>query len=107
MTPEGRVKLQIKKHLTAKGVWFAGQPPPPVVTGWMYMPVSIGMGVSGIPDFVGTYKCRPVFIEAKAPGGKPTDNQLERHKEIRTAGGVVIVADSVDVLEQEMKREGL
>lgn len=106
MTPEGRVKAQIRKYLTAKGVWFAGQSPPPVVTGWMFMPVSNGMGVSGIPDFDGFYKGKPLFIEAKAPGGKPTDNQLERHKEIRAAGGVAIVADSVETLEQELKREG-
>lgn len=103
MTPEGKVKDAIKKYLTKKGVWFAGKAPPPLVTGWMYMPLAGPLGVSGIPDFVGIYRGRPFFIEAKAPGGRPTDIQTIRHDEIRKAGGVVIVASSVEELEVGMK----
>ena len=107
MTPEGKVKDEIKKYLASKGVWFAGKPAPPVVTGWMYMPVSNGMGVSGIPDFCGVYKSRPFYIEAKAPKGEPTANQLQRHKELKIAGAVVIVASSVEQLEAELAKAGL
>lgn len=107
MTPEGRVKEAIKKYLTAKGVWFAGKAAPPVVTGWMYMPVTNGMGVTGIPDFCGVYKNRPLYIEAKADASKtPTDNQLQRHKEITLAGGVVVVTHSVEHLEKELLSRG-
>ena len=107
MTPEGRVKEAIKKYLTAKGVWFAGKAAPQVVTGWMYMPVTNGMGVTGIPDFCGVYKNRPLYIEAKADASKtPTDNQLQRHKEITLAGGVVVVTHSVEHLEKELLSRG-
>lgn len=107
MTPEGKVKDAIKKYLIAKGVWFAGKSAPPVVTGWMYMPLAGPMGVSGIPDFVGIYKGRPFYVEAKAPGGRCTDIQLLRHKEIRLAGGVVIVASSIEELQKGITDEGL
>lgn len=107
MTPEGRVKEAIKKYLTSKGVWFAGKAAPPLITGWMYMPVTNGMGVTGIPDFCGIYKSRPLYIEAKADASKkPTENQLARHKEIIVAGGVVIVAHSVEHLELELHQNG-
>ena len=106
MTPEGKVKNDVKKYLTSIGVWFAGKPEPLVVTGWMYMPVSNGMGVSGIPDFCGVLMGRPTYIETKAPKKTPTENQLLRHKEIRTAGGVVLVVDSVDELKMGLKANG-
>lgn len=106
-TPEGKVKKAIKKWLIAKGVWFAGQPAPAVVTGWMHMPVAAPLGVHGIPDFCGIYKFKPLYIEAKAPGKQPTDNQLARHKEIRTAGGIVIVADSLEDVINALKEHGL
>lgn len=106
-TPEGKVKDAIKKYLIAKGVWFAGKPPPPVVTGWMYMPVPAPLGVMGIPDFCGLYLGRPLYIEAKRPGGKPTEVQNERHKEIRLAGGLVFVITSVEELEQALKQHDL
>lgn len=106
-TPESKVKEAFKKFLTGKGVWFAGRKAPDVIVGWMYMPLAGPLGVSGIPDFVGIYKGKPFYVEAKAPGGKPTEIQLLRHKEIRAAGGVVIVADSVESLETQMKLSGL
>lgn len=107
MTPEGRVKQKIKAYLEKRGVWFAGRPPPPVIVGWMYMPLAGPMGVSGIPDFCGIFKGRAFYVEAKAPNGRCTDIQLLRHSEIEQAGGVVVVARSVEELEAEMNRKGL
>lgn len=107
MTPEGRVKAEIKKFLMRKGVWFAGQHPPPVVTGWMYMPLAGPFGVSGIPDFCGIYVGKPFYVEAKAPGGKPSDLQLRRIAEITKAGGIAVVVESVEQLCAEMDRHGL
>jgi len=98
-TPEGRVKDDIKKFLLAAGAWFAGAPKPAVVYGWMYMPVPAPFGVHGIPDFCGILFGEPFYIEAKGPEGMPSGNQLDRHAEIRGAGGHAVVAS--DVLQVE------
>lgn len=37
-----------------------------------------------------------LLIEVKTKGGKPTPEQLERHRELRDAGAMVFVADSID-----------
>lgn len=102
MTPEGKVKEDIKKWLKAHGFWSAGGDEPAVVKGWYFLPVSMGMGSHGIPDFLGTITKGGRFfsIEAKAPGKKPTDRQLDRHNEIRLAGGIVIIADSVSCMDE-------
>lgn len=99
MTPEGRVKDQIKKELDARGFWRAGTAKPPEVDGWYYMPVSNGMGVHGIPDFVGCWRGAFFSIEAKKPGGVTTANQDNRHEEIHEAGGLVLVVDDVKQLK--------
>jgi hypothetical protein len=95
-TPEAKTKAAIKKFLDNQGFWRAGAKRPEEVIGWYYMPVSNGMGVHGVPDFVCVCNGWALFIEAKAPGGKCTENQIRRHEEIRAAGGLVIVAYSVD-----------
>jgi len=103
MTPEGRVKKAIKQWLDARGYWRAGDArPKDGVRGWYYMPQNMGMGVSGIPDFVGSGlrggQPFPWAIEAKAPGGKPTPQQVDRHNEMRAAGWLVLVVDDVSQL---------
>lgn len=101
MTPEGAVKRDIRKWLSAHGLMNAGiERIPADNTGWFYMPQNMGMGVSGIPDFVGVIGPAGRFfsIEAKAPGGKPTPVQLCRHAEITAARGIVLVADCVEDL---------
>jgi hypothetical protein len=100
-TPEGRVKTDIKRYLEAMGFWRAGScRPPRDVTGWFFMPVNNGMGVAGIPDFICCWEGRFFAIEAKAPNGDPTANQLQRHEEIRTAKGLVLLANSVSVVSE-------
>jgi hypothetical protein len=93
MTPEGRVKADIKKWLDGHGFWRAGRQGkrPDKLVGWYYMPVSNGMGVHGIPDFVIVFMGFSIFIEAKAPKGEPTANQILRMEEIRAAGGKAFV----------------
>lgn len=108
MTPEGRVKAAIKKYLTARGFWAAAGKKPEHVEGFYHMPVSNGMGVHGLPDFCCVYRGLAFYIEAKAPKGECTPNQLKRHEEIRAAGGYVVVARSVQdvadaLLELEIK----
>lgn len=92
-TPEGRVKDKIKKLLKERAAWF-------------YMPVQNGMGVVGIPDFIGTYRGIFFAIETKAPNKKPTTrmqrwnkatpNQQMRLQEIAESGGCAIIADDVE-----------
>jgi len=95
-TPEGRVKDAVKKFLKARGVWY-------------YMPVQNGMGVVGIPDFVGCKDGRFVGVETKAPGKLKnlTANQKARKREIESAGGHVFVVDSEKMLETLMQEAGL
>lgn len=113
-TPEGRVKDDIKAWLKDHGFWAAGGPEPKwperTTRGWYYMPQNMGMGVNGIPDFMGSFLAqagypdapetvwRPFGIEAKAPGGKPTQIQLDRHAEMRATGWLVFVVDDVSQL---------
>jgi hypothetical protein len=64
------------------------------------MPVSNGMGVAGVPDFICCWEGAFFSIEAKAPGGKPTENQLRRHEEIRAAQGIVLIINDVAQLKE-------
>jgi hypothetical protein len=84
MTPEGRVKKDIRKVLDSLNAWY-------------YMPVSRGMGVMGIPDFIGCLSGRFFAIEAKANGGKPTLRQTLIMGAIRRAGGLVFIIDESNV----------
>lgn len=89
MTPEGEVKDMIKLKLAALGAYPAGskQWETGWATSWYYMPVQNGMGVSGIPDFVGCHYGCFWAIEAKAPGKQPNPNQAQRMREIRSSAG--------------------
>jgi len=85
MTPEGIVKRDIKAHLTG------------VENCWFFMPVPMGYGPRGIPDFVGCYRGRFFAIEAKrAEGGKLTPWQEKVGKAIQMAGGLWFLATSVE-----------
>lgn len=99
-TPEAAVKDAVKAWLKARGWWW-------------FMPVSNGMGVVGLPDFI----CiRPVVvtpemvgitlgmfvgIETKAPGklNNLTPNQRNRLAEIAAHGGGAHVVSDTDALD--------
>jgi hypothetical protein len=87
MTPEGKVKIAVKKYLQAQGVWF-------------WMPVSNGMGQVGIPDFICCFNGMFIAIETKAPGKRNnlTANQQRVIDEIKAHGGLALVVDSVESL---------
>lgn len=76
MTPEGKVKEQVKKLLKEHGVWY-------------FMPVP--WGKTGIPDFCCVVKGRALFIETKAGKNKATPLQVLTMEEIRKAGGLAFV----------------
>jgi hypothetical protein len=89
MTPEGKVKKDVKAWLKARGIWF-------------YMPVQNGMGVVGIPDLICCWGGKFLAIETKAPGkrSQTTANQEARIDEIRAARGWAIVVDDVSQLDE-------
>lgn len=52
--------------------------------------------MNGLPDIAGVYRGLMIAVETKMPeGGNPTPIQLHRHRQIRDAGGHVLVARSV------------
>lgn len=92
MTPEGKLKEQVKRLLKSRGAWW-------------YMPVQNGMGVVGIPDLIVCYKGIFLGMETKAPVKNPrapaklwakaTPNQKNRIREIWGAGGCAAVIESM------------
>ena len=44
-----------------------------------------------------------MFIEVKMKGKKPTPEQAERHRELREAGALVVVADSINEFIRKFK----
>jgi len=92
VTPEGKTKAKVKALLKKYGVWS-------------FAPVSNGMGVHGIPDFVGVYKGLSVMVECKAPGKKPTPRQEIQIAAIRAAGGTVFVIDGDTCLLETWLKE--
>lgn len=79
MTPESKVKAQVKDFLKARGAYF-------------FMPVQTGYGAPTL-DFLGCYNGRFFAIEAKKPGGKPTARQRFTIEEMCKAGAAVLVYD--------------
>lgn len=84
MTPEGKVKAQVKKVLDKHGVYY-------------HMPVQNGMGAPTL-DFIGCSRGRYYAVETKAPGKKPTERQEVTMGKIRASGGVCFVVSNMDEL---------
>jgi hypothetical protein len=104
-TPEGKVKEMIKARLESVGCLSSGQAVKVTHehSGWFYMPVSNGMGVHGIPDFIGHYRGQFFAVEAKAPGGKPTPLQVIQLHAIDRTGGIWGVVDGEISLDDFME----
>lgn len=100
-TPEGATKHLIRK-------WFAT-----VNNSWFFMPVQMGYGKAGVPDFIA---CMPTTItqdmvgktmgaflgiEAKAPGKAKNTTKLQELtiQEIKDAGGFAFVVSSEEELD--------
>jgi hypothetical protein len=83
-TPEGKVKLALKKMLREEF---------PQV--WTYWPVSNGMGAHGIPDLIMCAGGMFIGAEVKAPGKKVTLLQANQLQQIENAQGtpMILVGD--------------
>jgi hypothetical protein len=88
MTPEGKVKEQIKKLLKKYGAYW-------------HMPVQNGMGSPAL-DFHVCHRGLYLGIEAKAPGKTMTDRQVLTAKEISDAGGIVFTCDGTNLVNLEL-----
>ena len=95
MTPEGKVKKEIKAYLDSLGPDCR-----------YFMPQNMGMGEAGVSDIIGVWHGKGFAIEVKAPksaGGKLATPWQERFLEAwRTAGGLAIIARCVDDVRKWM-----
>jgi len=92
MTPEGRVKKQVKEYLKSIGAWY-------------YMPVSNGMGRVGCPDILVCYKGLFMAFETKAPGKirNVTANQQREIDDILRVNGLACVVDDVEQVKEAIR----
>ena len=79
MTPEGAVKVKVRRLLDKYGVY-------------RFAPVQTGMGKPGL-DFYCCHRGWFFAIETKAEGGRPTPRQRRTMDEIEAAGGAVFLID--------------
>lgn len=86
MTPEGKVKKEIKAYLDSIGAYY-------------FMPVQSGYGMKTL-DFLCCSHGWFIAIEAKAPGKEPTKFQELTIAELQKAGAIVVVAHNAAEVEQ-------
>lgn len=86
MTPESKVKAEIKTYLESIGVYY-------------FMPFGSAYGRRGVPDFIVCHQGRFVGIEAKSETGTATKWQDKEIAAIRAAGGIALVARGAGAVE--------
>ena len=93
MTPEGRVKAQVRQVLKAWGAYT-------------FMPVQMGYGAATL-DLLCCIRGRFVAVETKRKGalGHVTRRQLECMDQIRAAGGLAYAVDSAEMLDQFLRQD--
>lgn len=95
MLPEKKVENDIKKYLDHIGAYHVK------IHGSAFMP-------AGTPDILACVKGVFVGIEVKKPkGGRASELQKLKIKQIEQAGGIGIVANSVLVVQERLEREHL
>lgn len=88
MTPESKVKAQVKRILDAHDVYY-------------FPPATGGYGRSGVPDIVGCHRGRFLGIEVKAGSNEPTALQQRELQRIRDAGGIALWVNENTLVELE------
>lgn len=58
---------------------------------------------AGVPDLCIVYRGRPIFIELKAKGKKPTATQNAAHEALILSGAIVFVARSVVEIKGQLE----
>lgn len=78
-TPEGRIKKKVVALFRELDVWY-------------FMPMPMGYGKAGIPDFIACIDGFFISVECKADKTKkPTALQIKCGDDIKKAGGVWLV----------------
>lgn len=95
-TPEGAVKIKIKRYLKA------------IPDCWYFMPIGGPFSAHGVPDIVGVCQGRFFAVEVKAPlkHNNITANQALAIFNINDAGGVAFVASSVEHVRAVFEQQG-
>jgi hypothetical protein len=93
MTPERRVKTQVRKVLDKLGAYYV-------------MPVTGGYGNSGAPDFLVCLQGRFIGIECKAGKNTTTPLQEKNLRQVERSGGIALVIndENVGVFEETLGR---
>jgi hypothetical protein len=89
MTPEGKLKADLKAFLKEQGAYF-------------FMPVQCGFGKRSV-DFICCLKGRFVAIETKIWPRKSTPLQRLCLEEVRKAGGIAFVAYDMDTVYANLR----
>ena len=84
MTPERRVKTQVRKVLDKLGAYYV-------------MPVTGGYGNSGAPDFLVCLQGRFIGIECKAGKNTTTPLQEKNLRQVERSGGIALVINDENV----------
>lgn len=80
---EAEITRAIRFLLKSQGVW--------------HFKLHQGLGSTpGIPDIVGIWQGKPLFIEVKTRKGKLSEVQKAKINEIKRAGGIAFVARNLD-----------
>lgn len=67
-----------------------------------------GMGVrAGVSDILALHKGKFFALELKAPGGRPTEDQLTFLHEVKENGGFICVAEGLDEALRAIETWGL
>lgn len=90
MTPEGKVKAQVKALLKAYNVWYC-------------MPMGHLYGKAGVPDFLCCVKGKFVAIETKSANGRLSHLQCLNRDLIQLSGGECLTIYPTDI--DELKRK--
>lgn len=90
MKPETKFKCKVLLHLKKK---YPGS----------YYHKAADMFTSGIPDIEGCFNGRFVGIELKVWPNKATLIQLETIRRIKAAGGIAIVAYTIEEIDNALK----
>jgi Holliday junction resolvase len=94
MTPEGKVKKEIRAVLDAAGCWH-------------FSPQMNGYGRAGIPDIIACLNGQLLAIEVKSDVGKLTPHQEREIEAIQRAGGVAFVARSGEDVKEVLRGNAL
>lgn len=92
MTPEAKVKKQVKQLLRDFGVL----PDEGGKNGWYFMPVAGRFGRRGVADFICNVQGHFVAIETKANGGTETDLQKMVAKAVNRTKGYSVCIDETN-----------